>query len=248
MSTIDMTQVAGIQAVNAEGNVIGTLSVDDLTELVATKIIQEAKNEAVSARSASVMSEASTLAATDEYEDKLDIDTNPAYIRSLDTNGNPKRTAIASLASVVGGLIGLANGEKNGLMSYYAAKVTGLGMIKSISNKQFIKITKLEAKAWVIGYCEIICFRTASFATQKTTKILVPMSTDSQTQQAAKPTFLCGESGEVELYKDTSNNLYVKHNYIYNMAIIVTMHSQYNSLDLEVVNDTPTGLEKIAFA
>ena len=133
-------------------------------------------------------------------------------------------------------------------MSYYAAKVTGLGTIKSISNKQFIKITKLEAKAWVIGYCEIICFRTANFATQKTTKILVPMSTDSQTQQAAKPTFLCGESGEVELYKDTSNNLYVKHNYTYNMAIIVTMHSQYNSLDLEVVNNTPTGLEKIAFA
>ena len=145
---------------------------------------------------------------------------------------------------VVGGLIGLANGEKNGLMSYYAAKVTGLGTIKSISNKQFIKITKLEAKAWVLGYCEIICFRTASFANQKTTKILVPMSTDSQTQQAAKPTFLCGESGEVELYKDSSNNLYVKHNYIYNMAIIVTMHSQYNSLDLEVVNDTPTGLER----
>lgn len=105
MSTIDMTQVAGIQAVNAEGKVIGTLSVDDLTELVSAKIIQESKNEAVSARSASVMSEASTLAATDEYEDKLDIDTNPAYIRSLDTNGNPKRTAIASLASVVGGLL-----------------------------------------------------------------------------------------------------------------------------------------------
>ena len=89
-----MTQVAGIQAVNAEGKVIGTLSVDDLTELVATKIVQEAKNEAVSARSASVMSEASTLAATDEYEDQLALDTNPAYIRSLDSNGNPKRTAI----------------------------------------------------------------------------------------------------------------------------------------------------------
>lgn len=117
MSTIDMTQVAGLQAVNAEGNVIGTLSVDDLTELVATKIVQEAKNEAVSARSASVMSEASTLAATDEYEDQLALDTNPAYIRSLDTNGNPKRTAIASLASVVGELIGIAASNKNGLVS-----------------------------------------------------------------------------------------------------------------------------------
>ena len=119
MSTIDMKQVAGLQAVNAEGKVIGTLSVDDLTELVATKIVQEAKNEAVSARSASVMSEASTLAATDEYEDQLALDTNPAYIRSLDTNGNPKRTAIASLASVVGGLIGTATTDKNGLMHSY---------------------------------------------------------------------------------------------------------------------------------
>ena len=117
MSTIDMTQVAGIQAVNAEGKVIGTLSVDDLTELVATKIVQEAKNEAVSARSASVMSEASTLAATDEYEDQLALDTNPAYIRSLDSNGNPKRTAIASLASVVGGLLPEVTINNKGLAS-----------------------------------------------------------------------------------------------------------------------------------
>lgn len=36
---------------------------------------------------------------------------------SLDTNGNPKRTAIASLASVVGELIGIAASNKNGLVS-----------------------------------------------------------------------------------------------------------------------------------
>lgn len=111
-----MTQVAGLQAVNEEGQVIGTLSVDDLTELVATKIVQEAKNEAVSARSASVMSEASTLAATDEYEDQLELDTNPAYVRSLDSDGNPKRTATTSLATVVGGLIGTATTNQDGLM------------------------------------------------------------------------------------------------------------------------------------
>lgn len=114
-----MTQVAGLQAVNEEGQVIGTLSVDDLTELVATKIVQEAKNEAVSARSASVMSEASTLAATDEYEDQLELDTNPAYVRSLDSEGNPKRTATTSLATVVGELIGTATTDKNGLMHSY---------------------------------------------------------------------------------------------------------------------------------
>ena len=121
-----MTQVAGLQAVGAEGQVIGTLSVDDLTELVATKIVQEAKNEAISARSASVMSEASTIAATDEYEDQLELDTNPAYVRSLDSDGNPKRTATTSLATVVGELLPVADASKNGLMSkdFYKANAS----------------------------------------------------------------------------------------------------------------------------
>lgn len=132
MSTIDMTQVAGIQAVNAEGKVIGTLTVDDLTELVATKIVQEAKNEAVSARSASMMSEASTLAVTDEYEDKLDIDTNPAYIRSMDSEGNPKRTETTSLAKVVGGLIGTVTATKNGLIKAGILVQHNVGYLKSI--------------------------------------------------------------------------------------------------------------------
>ena len=134
-----MTQVAGIQAVNAEGNVIGTLSVDDLTELVSAKIIQEAKNEAVPARSASVMSEASTLAATDEYEDQLALDTNPAYIRSLDTNGNPKRTAIASLASVVGGLIPEATKTNKGLMTPYLAGLTVTHSV-TVKSGDFVKL------------------------------------------------------------------------------------------------------------
>ncbi len=105
MSTIDLTKVAGIQAVDNEGKVIGTLSVDDLTELVAANIVQSTKNEVVQARSVSLMSEASTLAATDEYEDQLPQDANPAFVRTLDSSGNPKQTAIASLASVVGGLL-----------------------------------------------------------------------------------------------------------------------------------------------
>lgn len=150
MSTIDMTQVAGLQAVNEEGQVIGTLSVDDLTELVATKIVQEAKNEAVSARSASVMSEASTLAATDEYEDQLALDTNPAYIRSLDTNGNPKRTAIASLASVVGGLLPEATISNTGLMSSRQYKKNG----RRLNKRGYIKLA--ESENWYTHYSSII--------------------------------------------------------------------------------------------
>ncbi|WP_303913051.1 hypothetical protein [Bacteroides mediterraneensis] len=116
MSTIDLTKVAGIQAVDNEGKVIGTLSVNDLTELVASNLVESTRNQIAPARSASLMSEASTLAATDEYEDQLPQDANPAFVRTLDSSGNPKQTAIASLASVVGELIGEANYAKTGMM------------------------------------------------------------------------------------------------------------------------------------
>ena len=105
MSTIDMTQVAGLQTVDAEGNVIGTLSVDDLTNLVANNLVKSTQNQIAAARSVSTMSEASTLAASDDYENTLPIDANPASVRTLDAAGNPKQTGISALAQVVGGLI-----------------------------------------------------------------------------------------------------------------------------------------------
>lgn len=109
MSTIDMTQVAGLQTVDAEGNVIGTLSVDDLTELVANNLVKSTQNQIAAARSVSTMSEASTLAASDDYENTLPIDANPASVRTLDAAGNPKQTGISAFAQVVGGLIGAKN-------------------------------------------------------------------------------------------------------------------------------------------
>ena len=105
MSTIDMTQVAGLQTVDAEGNVIGTLSVDDLTNLVANNLVKSTQNQIAAARSVSTMSEASTLAASDDYENTLPIDANPASVRTLDAAGNPKQTGISALAQVVGGLL-----------------------------------------------------------------------------------------------------------------------------------------------
>ena len=106
MSTIDMTQVAGLQTVDAEGNVIGTLSVDDLTELVANNLVKSTQNQIAAARSVSTMSEASTLAASDDYENTLPIDANPASVRTLDSEGNPRQTGISAFAQVVGGLLG----------------------------------------------------------------------------------------------------------------------------------------------
>ena len=111
MSTIDLTKVAGFKAVDAEGNDMGIVSLSEMTNMVKESIIQEA----VAMQSVSTLAETSTLAATDTYEDKLDISDTFSYVRTLDSSGNPKRTSQNALATVVGGLIGPATNEKNGL-------------------------------------------------------------------------------------------------------------------------------------
>ena len=108
-----MTQVAGLQTVDAEGNVIGTLSVDDLTNLVANNLVKSTQNQIAAARSVSTMSEASTLAASYDYENTFPIDAIPASVRTLDSEGNPKQTGISAFAQVVGGLQGFNNDIKN---------------------------------------------------------------------------------------------------------------------------------------
>ena len=101
MSTIDLTKVAGFKAVDAEGNDMGIVSISEMTNMVKESIIQEA----VAMQSVSTLAETSTLAATDTYEDKLDISDTFSYVRTLDSSGNPKRTSQNALATVVGGLL-----------------------------------------------------------------------------------------------------------------------------------------------
>ena len=101
MSTIDINSVAGFKAVDAEGNELGIMSLADITAAVKESIMQDA----TMARSVATLSEASTLAATDTYEDQLPQQTDLKWARGLDANGNPILTSKESLASVVGGLV-----------------------------------------------------------------------------------------------------------------------------------------------
>ena len=101
MSAIDMNSVAGFKAVDAEGNELGIMSMADITAAVKESIMQDA----AMARSVATLSEASTLAASDTYEDELDIKTDLTWARGLDANGNPILISKQSLASVVGGLL-----------------------------------------------------------------------------------------------------------------------------------------------
>lgn len=227
MSTIDMTQVAGLQAVNEEGQVIGTLSVDDLTELVATKIVQEAKNEAVSARSASVMSEASTLAATDEYEDQLELDTNPAYVRSLDSDGNPKRTATTSLATVVGGLIGTATSNKDGLLS--KNKFLFLGRNELIGQNYTISIKNINRGSDI----EIIIANGPSWSTEKPNIILLHSSFDSGNPNITVWKIMEGlDYSKIKIYK-RGQDIYIPNIYQYSTRFSIKVISDdYNTISV----------------
>ena len=111
--------VIGFQAVDAEGNVLGFVSKAELVNeakqaLYADLAILDA-NRPTTLPANSMLAETSTLAATDVYEDQLAIKSDAPYIRGLDASGNPIRISKADLASVVGGLIGAVNSNKNGL-------------------------------------------------------------------------------------------------------------------------------------
>lgn len=106
-----MNSVAGFKAVDAEGNELGIMSMADITAAVKESIMQDA----AMARSVATLSEASTLAASDTYEDKLPQQTDLKWARGLDANGNPILISKESLASVVGGLLPVANENNNGL-------------------------------------------------------------------------------------------------------------------------------------
>lgn len=132
MSAIDMNSVAGFKAVDAEGNELGIMSMADITAAVKESIMQDA----AMARSVATLSEASTLAASDTYEDKLDIKTDLTWARGLDANGNPILISRQSLASVVGGLLPVANENNNGL----AIKGSFIKITKNITDTYTLEV------------------------------------------------------------------------------------------------------------
>lgn len=115
METIDINKVAGLQALDSEGNVLGVVSMEQLTDMVAGKLATElaAQNTAPAMRTMSLTASpaAASVAATgvDKTEGQLGDVTDPGYVRVLDKNGNSGKQGISQFASVVGGLIGAKN-------------------------------------------------------------------------------------------------------------------------------------------
>lgn len=214
--------VIGFQAVDAEGNVLGFVSKAELVNeakqaLYADLAILEA-NRPTTLPANAMLANTSTLAATDVYEDQLAIKSDAPYIRGLDAAGNPIRISKADLATVVGGLIGIATQSKRGLATSVMVKSSGATYtVSSISVLKIDRDTEKNCPAVI----EITSCNGPSWDTNTPPrKVLLTIPFDSGTINNiyAKNLF---NADNISIYKDDSFNLYIKTMDIYSTLFMI---------------------------
>lgn len=107
MSDLNLENIVGFKAVDKDGNE-QNVTVDEMVDMVSTRMVM-------------ALSETSTFAAAaatgnDVYENELPTVTDAANVRVLQSSGDAAKMTMQSLASKLGGLIGTASAEKDGLM------------------------------------------------------------------------------------------------------------------------------------
>ena len=107
MSELELKNIVGFKAVDAEGNE-QQVTVDEMAELVSARIVSAASEISTFA--------AAAAAGTDEFEDQLPQSDTFSWLRTLDGSKNPTLTSSSAAAKVLGGLIGVTTPTKDGLM------------------------------------------------------------------------------------------------------------------------------------
>lgn len=98
MSELNLDNIVGFKAIDVDGNE-QNVTVDEMVEMVSTRMVM-------------ALSETSTFAATaatgnDVYENELPTVTDAANVRVLQSSGDAAQMTMQSLASKLGGLIGI---------------------------------------------------------------------------------------------------------------------------------------------
>lgn len=141
MSDLNLENIVGFKAVDKDGNE-QNVTVDEMVDMVSTRMVM-------------ALSETSTFAAAaatgnDVYENELPTVTDAANVRVLQSSGDAAKMTMQSLASKLGGLIGTATANKNGLMSKIFAVTNiekGKGLIidyKADSNGLYTSSSLIE--------------------------------------------------------------------------------------------------------
>ena len=107
MSDLNLENIVGFKAVDKDGNE-QNVTVDEMVDMVSTRMVM-------------ALSETSTFAAAaatgnDVYENELPTVTDAANVRVLQSSGDAAKMTMQSLASKLGGLIGVTTPTKDGLM------------------------------------------------------------------------------------------------------------------------------------
>ena len=95
---MDLNNIVGFKAIDADGNE-QNVTVDEMVDMVSTRMVM-------------ALSETSTFAAAaavgnDVYENELPTVTDAANVRVLQSSGDAAQMTMQSLASKLGGLIGI---------------------------------------------------------------------------------------------------------------------------------------------
>ena len=98
MSDLNLDNIVGFKAVDKDGNE-QNVTVDEMVDMVSTRMVM-------------ALSETSTFAAVaatgnDVYENELPTVTDAANVRVLQSSGDAAQMTMQSLASKLGGLLGI---------------------------------------------------------------------------------------------------------------------------------------------
>ena len=211
METVDLTKVAGFQAVDSEGNVLGTVSMEQLTDSIAMRIADGLSERTVLPANNVPMAVAVTSTGSDKMETAFSETTDPAYVRVIDKNGNSAKQGISSLATVVGGLIGAATTQKSGLIT----SVDYTSLKKYCGDSTYMVADISGETLWRMNYLEVLV---SSTDINNYCRILI-MYVNKGSSVGVRAIKLSGNITSIITVRVVNNKLYLTPSSGYNMYI-----------------------------
>ena len=232
---MDLNNIVGFKAIDADGNE-QNVTVDEMVDMVATRMVS-----ALSETSA--LSEISTLATAsatgnDVYENELPTVTDAANVRVLQSSGDAAQMTMQSLATKLGGLIGVTTPTKDGLMPKNQVS-RNIGKIDNMHCR--LKCNISSPGEWVNGFLYV------GFTTGTVSTIAVSVMIWNETKVFCK--LINGTKGyisSISYIKETGSiSLFVEMN-PYAHIVFAPLSIQYSS-SLETVASIPSDAINLDF-
>lgn len=107
-ASVDLSKAAGFKAVDAEGNELGIVTMQELQDTIASQVLEvisQRMQASTLEQPAMLAANASTRAASDAFENQLTEQSDFQWVRTLASDGSSTRVNKDNFAQVVGGLL-----------------------------------------------------------------------------------------------------------------------------------------------